>query len=283
MECSIGAPPSARELLNAHNSGKDIPAPAPVLRPAFNAPGYIGVIKDAQMLVGTDTPPNNSLTFSFSDGEEVDESEFNHSVQSGGVSFSYVPWISFNANASQEEQRSSVSTASDASDITIAITYDDMTLAPINPSASWWVHPQSPVPVRRYQFHGSANSILDRDLGDVRAKYKNLLPGAPKSVQTLVKPTQLLLATRLGYTIKLAANSSKQFDTAYKKTISGGGSFRIFGIPCGIGASGSTTKETNTHNLKWDATKQEITIKPTDNAGFATIVGLIGEKVKTTA
>lgn len=139
MECSLGAPPSPREIENAHNSGKDIPTPAPVLRPAYNAPSYVSVIKDAQMMVGTNKSPKNTVTISFSDGENVDESEFNHSVLSGGISFSYVPWISFNANGSKEEQTSSVSTASDASDITVTMTYDDMTLAPVYPSSSWCV------------------------------------------------------------------------------------------------------------------------------------------------
>ena len=125
--------------------------------------------------------------------------------------------------------------------------------------------------------------ILIRDLGDVRTKYHGLLPGAPQEVQTLVKPTQLLLATRLGYKVKLGSSSSKQFDSYYKDTVRGGGSVSIFGIPCSIGGSTSHSTENTTHNLNWNSTNQEFTVDPTDNAGFATIVGLIGEKVKTGA
>jgi hypothetical protein len=73
-----------------------------------------------------------------------------------------------------------------------------------------------------------ADLTLNRDLGDVRTKYKGLLPGAPQEVQTLVKPTQLLLATRLGYKVKLGSSSPKQFDSYYKDTVSGGGSVSIF-------------------------------------------------------
>jgi hypothetical protein len=128
-----------------------------------------------------------------------------------------------------------------------------------------------------------ADIFLNRDLGDVRTKYQGLLPGAPQEVQTLVKPTQLLLATRLGYKVKLGSSSSEQFDSYYKDTIRGGGSVSIFGIPCSIGGGTSHSTENTTHNLNWNSTNQEFTVDPTDNAGFATIVGLIGEKVKTGA
>jgi hypothetical protein len=116
------------------------------------------------------------------------------------------------------------------------------------------------------------------------------LPGAPQEVQTLIKLTQLLLATRLGYKVKLGSSSSKQFDSYYKDTVRGGGSVSIFGIPCSIGGSTSHSTENTTHstentthNLNWNSTNQEFTVDPTDNAGFATIVGLIGEKVQTGA
>ncbi|CZT00242.1 uncharacterized protein RAG0_08343 [Rhynchosporium agropyri] len=258
MECVLGSPPSPREFNNAVSSGSQLPAPPGVLRPAYNAPGYITAIKKAQSVIGSGTKPSSSMQITYSQGTDVRETSFNQSAQSASVGFSYFPWISFNANASHETTTSSVSTQADASDITITLFYDDMSLVTINPSGSW-------------------------DLGDVRTKYKGLLPGAPKEVQTLVKPTQLLLATRLGYKVKLGASSSKQFDSYYRDTVSGGGSVSIFGIPCSIGGDASRSTENTTHNLAWNSTTQEFTVDPTDNAGFATIVGLIGEKVTTGA
>lgn len=119
-----------------------------------------------------------------------------------------------------------------------------------------------------------------RNLGDVASKYPNLLPGAPANVKPLVKPTMMVLATRLGYTVQVGAAGSQTFDSMSKSVTSGGGSVRIFGIPCDFGASASTTSETTTHRASWDSTSNTFTVKPTDNCGFATIVGMVGEKIQ---
>jgi len=125
--------------------------------------------------------------------------------------------------------------------------------------------------------------LKNRDFGGVSGVNHVYDEQWRKLLQTLVKPTQLLLATRLGYKVKLGSSSSKQFDSYYKDTVRGGGSVSIFGIPCSIGGSASHSTENTTHNLNWNSTNQEFTVDPTDNAGFATIVGLIGEKVQTGA
>lgn len=120
-----------------------------------------------------------------------------------------------------------------------------------------------------------------RDLGDIRTKYPKLLPGAPSSVKTLVKPSMLVLATRLGYTVDVGAGGAKAFDSMYKKVQSGGGSVSILGIPCSFGVGASSSSETVTHQASWDSTNNKFEVKPTDNCGFATIVGLVGEKIVT--
>lgn len=148
MECVLGSPPSPREFNNGVTSGSPIPVPPGLLRPAYNAPQYITNIKQAQMLIGSDTKPSGSVEITYDQGTSVEESSFNHSAQSASVSFSYFPWISFSTSASHDNITSSVSTLADASDITITLFYDDMTLVTINPSGSWYVFPYSP---RHYQ------------------------------------------------------------------------------------------------------------------------------------
>jgi hypothetical protein len=138
MECVLGSPPSPREFNNAVSSGNPLPVPPGVLRPAYNAPGYITAVKKAQAVIGSGTKPSASIEIKYSQGTDVRESTFNQSAQSAGVSFNYFPWISFSASGSHENITSSVSTQADATDITITLFYDDMSLVTVNPSGSWY-------------------------------------------------------------------------------------------------------------------------------------------------
>ncbi|KAI1828052.1 hypothetical protein F4861DRAFT_241146 [Xylaria intraflava] len=256
MECAIGTPPSPREIQD-HQGDDSISNPASVPRPAYEALNYVSVIQQALMR-REDDPPRANLEFTFRNGQDVRVEEFNHSFISGGVTVDYEPWISFGVSASQDNVWHGISTNVDFEQITFKLTFDDMAFVGINPSASW-------------------------DLGDVRARYKGLLPGAPKSVHTLVKPSQLLLATHLGYTIKLGAAMANEFDSHYQQVTQAQGSIRILGILAGPTANFSQKNYQNTHMLDWNASSQEITVKPTTNTGFATIVGIVGEKLNVSA
>lgn len=139
MQCGLGTPPSATDINNAISAGKKLEDPNTVLRPTYECPSYISVVKEAQMEVGNHQPAANSFTISSQDGSSVSESQFNHSAVSGGVSFSYWPWVSFSASGSTSTDTSSVSTESFAQQVTITVTYDKINLVPINPSASWYV------------------------------------------------------------------------------------------------------------------------------------------------
>lgn len=91
----------------------------------------------------------------------------------------------------------------------------------------------------------------------------------------------MVLATRLGYIIQVSNSARAAFDSMSKQATSGGGSVNIFGIPCSFGGGHSSTSEQTTHNASWNSNTGVFTVSPTDNCGFASIVGMIGEKMKT--
>ena len=137
MACGLGSPPSAKEINDATSARDTLKDPNTVWRPMYESQSYISVIKDAQSLVGSDRPTKNSFTFQSNEGSGVSESKFNKTTGSGGVGFSYAPWVSFSANASHSDEQSSLKTSDFDSHIKITVHYDDISLVPINPSASW--------------------------------------------------------------------------------------------------------------------------------------------------
>jgi hypothetical protein len=108
-----------------------------------------------------------------------------------------------------------------------------------------------------------------------------LKKGAPPSARKLVRPSQLVLVSRLGFTVNFGASLSKTFDKHVKDQTSANASLSIFGIPLGIGASFSKSTDTTTHYGEWDNASGTLTVKPTDDGGYATIVGLVGDVVDT--
>lgn len=139
MPCSTGSPPSAREIQNATNNGTPLQTPNTVLRPTYVSQGYVGSIKNAQMMVGTQHDPKNSIVLNLQQASNVEESKFNSSATSGGVSFSYWPWISFSASGGTSSSSQSLSTANFAQDIKVTLQYDSIGMVPIGPSGSWYV------------------------------------------------------------------------------------------------------------------------------------------------
>lgn len=110
------------------------------------------------------------------------------------------------------------------------------------------------------------------------SKYK-LRSDAPKDVKALARVSQLVIATGLGYEITVGASTASTIDTKYKETSSAGGSISIFGIPIGIGGGGSHSEEHDSHKATWDSASKTFKVTPAADVGFATVVGLVGEKL----
>ena len=63
-----------------------------------------------------------------------------------------------------------------------------------------------------------------------------------------------------------------------KETTSAGGSVSVFGIPISLGGSGSHTSEQDSHTATWDNASKTFKVIPAVDVGFATVIGVVGEK-----
>lgn len=108
------------------------------------------------------------------------------------------------------------------------------------------------------------------------SQYK-LRKSAPLNLQQLVKPTQLVVANRLGYEITISDAQASSFDTYYKQVVAASGGFRVFGISIWGGSAGHTD-ERNTHDATFDRATNTFKVTPRDDTGVANLVGLVGSK-----
>jgi hypothetical protein len=168
------------------------------------------------------------------------------------VGVSCGPWFAFSASASHSETSTDSSSQVETEDVSVKILWDDMRLIPIHPG--------------QWNFNTKAYG-LRRD--------------APKEVKTLARVSQLIVVTSLGYEITLGAAAAAKVDSLYKQTTQAGGGLRVFGIPISLGGSGGKTTETSSHLSTWDSATKKLTVKPALEVGYATVVGVVGEKIQT--
>jgi hypothetical protein len=101
---------------------------------------------------------------------------------------------------------------------------------------------------------------------------------APKFLKYLVRPSGLVVATRLGYEITVGGSLATTLDTHFKQTTKVNAGFSIFGTSI-WGASVSKTDERNTHSATYDAASKTLKVVPRDSFGAATLLGVVGQRI----
>ena len=132
--------------------------------------------------------------------------------------------------------------------------------------------------------YGSIDHILvltsGRNIGDPKNTYK-LKAGAPSTVKTLVRPSRLVLGCGVGWEITVSEAARSAIETTMQSTQSAGGYLNILGFRCSIGGGGTQSTQETTHFASWDVSSKTIKITPSIDAGFATVLAVIGEKIQT--
>ena len=255
MEAAAGGIPSAAELKRLQQaSGEDAPKPA-----VYYVPQYTGLDEYKNFVLAAETKATSttwkaaqSHELKIDKNKNLDDYKFGQTTGGGSVGVSCGPWFAFNADASHSETSTDSSSQVETEDVSVKILWDDMRSVAIVPG--------------QWNFNTKAYRLR----GD-----------APKEVKTLARVSQIIVVTGLGYEITLGATAAAKVDSLYKSTTQAGGGLRIFGIPIGLGGSGSKTTETSSHRSEWDAASRKLTVKPALEVGYATVVGVVGEKVQT--
>ncbi|KAK4163792.1 hypothetical protein QBC43DRAFT_354274 [Cladorrhinum sp. PSN259] len=249
MQCAIGNVLSPQELIRRLNNNEEIPKPTIQRLPLYQAPGYKDFVEAAERKTGSTYEPANSIEFSIDTSKNTSDYDFGHTSGSAGVTAGWAPWFFFSSGASSSTTNTNINTGSESQSVKVKMTYDEMRIVPIT-LGDWNV--------------------------DI-SKYK-LRSDAPKAMKTLARVHALIVVSGLGYEITVGAQTASQIDTNYKKTTKAGGRITIFGIPIHVGGSGTSTKEVNSHKATWDKASATFKVVPAQDAGYATVVGVVGEK-----
>ncbi|KAJ3456627.1 hypothetical protein MRS44_016650 [Fusarium solani] len=228
---------------NMHVAAGDVLTPAELIRNQQNGervqpPSYYRVsLYDAP----------NYKTFVQSAMEKSSGSDYNPSERRAGVGAS-IGWFSFSASGKHFQESSTLQTGSEASQVSIKVTYDNLEAVTI--TTGKWV-------------------------ADV-SKYRLRLD-APRKVRTLARVSQLVVVSGLGYEITVGTTTASLLDAKLRETSSAGGSISVFGILIELGGSGSPTRRGQTHGFTWDRASRTFKVIPNYHNSCATVVGVVGE------
>ena len=102
----------------------------------------------------------------------------------------------------------------------------------------------------------------------------------PDYLKHTVQPQALLLAAGVKLEMKVEGQYGVEFDSNYNQAWNAGGRLNIFGFDCGVGAGGGSSSGQDTHTSHWDKNTGTLSMLPTDDAGTATVLAVIGARME---
>ncbi|KAF5017068.1 hypothetical protein F66182_11058 [Fusarium sp. NRRL 66182] len=192
---------------------------------------------------------DSSVPINVADGKQVNESDFGHAAADG---FSYGPWLSFSAGeGSANEEGLSFDSVDTDTNLDVQFSYDEIQTISV-PAGEWNV----PSPGRRYQLASSAS----------------------EESRKLAFPDYMIVVRNLGFKVSIRDDKlAGQLDDMFEQAKSAGGAVRVFGIPATPDGNAEQATEENAHVAEWDRVTGLLSVRPTADAGFASVVALVGE------
>ncbi|KAI4703151.1 hypothetical protein J4E81_002028 [Alternaria sp. BMP 2799] len=211
--------------------------------PFYSAANYPEQVMGWLRNRGDANKSRSEVSFDCNTGNSVDENSFN---QTNGGGDHYVPWLSLDVNDGQSEE-GPVLTDGDQVHTTITMSWDDQFRAIDVQSGRW-------------------------DIRD-NSTYK-LKSDAPDEVKGLARVVQFVVVSNLAFEVEFSGDAITEFSSH----VESGGSIRLFGIPVAVNRDADGESDI-THTADWYPEEGKLTVTPKPEAGFASVVALVGEKV----
>ncbi|KAF4983412.1 hypothetical protein FZEAL_1141 [Fusarium zealandicum] len=190
----------------------------------------------------------SSIQINVADGKNVNDSDFGHTVTEG---HEFTPWISFSPQKGRSEHALTLNNVDNEKKLDIQFSYDEIQSIPVH-TGDWNV----PSPGRLYKLKDSAS----------------------QESRNLVNPCHLIIVRNLGFKISFQDGAAaRQIDKHFEEAKAGGGIVRVFGIPAAPDGNIEESTEESAHVARWDPCGNVLSIKPTIDAGFASVVAIVGE------
>lgn len=122
------------------------------------------------------------------------------------------------------------------------------------------------------------NSLTPRRNVPSPGRRYQLKSNASQESRNLAFPDYLIVVRNLGFKVSvLDATLARQIDEKYDQAKEAGGIVRVLGIPATPDGNPEQATEGAAHFAEWDSSSGVLSIKPTADAGFASVVALVGE------
>ncbi|CZS77468.1 unnamed protein product [Fusarium graminearum] len=156
-----------------------------------------------------------------------------------------------NGKGSTNEKGLSFGSVDTDTNLDVQFSYDEIQTVAV-PAGDWNV----PSPGRRYQLSSTAS----------------------EESRKLAFPDYLVVVRNLGFKISIRDDKlARQVDDMFEQAKDAGGSVRVFGIPATPEGNPDKATEENAHIAEWDRGNGMLLVRPTTDAGFASVVALVGE------
>ncbi|KAI4936440.1 hypothetical protein J4E85_001770 [Alternaria conjuncta] len=211
--------------------------------PFYSAANYLEQVMDWLRNRGDTNKSRSEVSFDFDTGNSVDENSFSHTNGGGDH---YVPWLSLGVNDDRCEE-SSMTSYGDQLHTTITMSWDDQFRAIDIQSGRW-------------DIRGSSTYKLKSD--------------APDEVKGLARVVKFVVVSNLAFEIEFSGDTTTEFHSH----VGSGGTIRLFGIPVAVNRDADGESDI-THTADWYPDEGKLSVTPKPEAGFASVVALVGEKV----
>lgn len=166
----------------------------------------------------------------------------------GSVGFA---WLRFRTSHEETKEWSDSSATRKESNSRVSISCKDKFVVDVTPGNRW-------------------------DVPGFRTLFPYTRQGTPEAIKNLVRPTQLLCAVGLKYTIQIDDSLKSSFDTEFNKAKSTNGQLSVFGINMDANYAPERSSE-NTHKASWNSQTGVLSVEPTNVAGCCTLLAVIGD------
>ncbi|KAK2593000.1 hypothetical protein QQS21_009290 [Conoideocrella luteorostrata] len=214
--------------------------------PQYSIQGY-GALLDGWVANSNQKPSEFGINLSI--GKDSSYKDIGFTEAQGNASFSKFPVFDFYASGGGRVEHSNFDMSSNAKDVNVTLKIQHHTTVTFQPG------------------------LWNLDVNGLMAK----LEAKPPAMFQKVRPTQMLIAQGVSMEVRFSSDAKTAFDKDYKKSVQGGGGISILGFR--IGASGSSSEESQSHEHTWNSSSGVLTVNAENAHASASVLAVMGEIV----
>ncbi|KAE9389926.1 hypothetical protein BT96DRAFT_980533 [Gymnopus androsaceus JB14] len=223
--------------------------------PAYTIPSYVSWVQSLITASGNGATRDQVITIDVNQGKKTSWEDYGFKEVKGGGSVGFWPFFSAEVNVNNKWETRTLNTSGRENAITMQLAMIGIQKFDIQ-SGQW-------------------------DVANIKTLFPNRLPDAP---DVLSSKYARIVSVLVGYDVELklefASEMREEVNRIYEEVKKTGGSMSIFGFRVSAGAGGGSTEhvETKFEDVKWDKAKGTMSLTPTEDQVYPTILGAVAQR-----